>query len=118
MQFSSIRSRGVLVRVQTQCGSGLSCVLARPRKPTATTEGDDWMISQNNFSAGLNSLGETAEHFRSRNHRVLASGFRRRLNPDDAPAVVQHVKDRIDQDAQRVLTAITEYSVHCRCRRR
>ena len=37
---------------------------------------------------------------------VLASEFRQWLNPEDAPAVVQHVKDRTAQDAQRVLTAV------------
>ena len=118
------------IQLDKQSGSLGACfwfvlrVGARPRKPTATTEGDDWMTSQNNFSAGQNSLGKQrtgAEYCRPlghRNRRVLASGFRRRLNPDDAPAVVQHVKDRIEQDAQRVLTAVPEYSVHCRCRRR
>ena len=37
---------------------------------------------------------------------VLASEFRQWLNPEDAPAVVQHVKDRPAQEAQRVLTAV------------
>ena len=37
---------------------------------------------------------------------MLASEFGQWLNLEDAPAVVQHVKDRTAQDAQRVLTAV------------